>query len=109
MPALVRVTADEAGTTPSVTVTVPPLPAEVVQVSLEYTVYVTVPEALAAVVPDRVAVSVTPVLVGTEIESPVRPPPASEVATVTEAVSEVTVSTSAPQVLVEAALVESPE
>jgi hypothetical protein len=32
------VTAEEAGTTPPATVTVPPLPAEVVQVLLEYTV-----------------------------------------------------------------------
>ncbi len=35
---MVRVTAPEAGTTPPDTVTVPPLPAEVEQVSLEYTV-----------------------------------------------------------------------
>ena len=37
------------------------------------------------------------------------PPPEREVDTVTAVVTDVTVSTSEPQVLVEAALVESPE
>ncbi len=60
-------------------------------------------------VPARVAVSVTPVPVGTEMDAPDWPPPEREVVTVTGVVTDVTVSTSDPQVVVEAALVESPE
>jgi hypothetical protein len=66
-----------------------------------------------------VAESVTAVPVGTEMDVPDlvfprlhwhRPPPAErEVVTVTGVVTDVTVSTSDPQVVVEAALVESPE
>jgi hypothetical protein len=118
-----------------------------VQVLLEYTVYVTVPEALATLVPAKVAESVTGVPVGTEIEAPdwlvpplplpqvpvapadsvlavpaedwfhpdpelqLPPLPERDVLTLTGVVVvvDVTVSTSEPQVLVEAALIESPE
>ena len=62
---MVRVTAVEVGTLPAETVTVPPVLILAVQVLLEYTVYVTVPEALATLVPARVAESVTLVLSGT--------------------------------------------
>jgi hypothetical protein len=56
-----------------------------------------------------VAASVTAVPVGTEMEAPDRPPPAREVLTVTGVITELTVSTSEPQVLVEGELAESPE
>jgi hypothetical protein len=81
----------------------------VVQVLLAYTVKVTVPSAWVASVPARVAASVTAVPVGTEMEAPDLLPAARDVVSVTGVVAELTVSTSDPQVLVEAALVESPE
>ena len=50
-----------------------------VQAASEYTLYVIVPVAVAALVPVSVAVSVTAVSAGTQIVVAVWPPPESEV------------------------------
>ena len=71
----------------------------------------TVPPALAALVPLKAAVSLTAVPAGTLTVVPDWPPPEREVLRLVDAATAVTVSTSLPQVLTEGALFEfvSPE
>jgi len=105
-------TALDAGSLPGVViVSAVPVLTAVEQLESEYTLYVTVPVAVAALVPDRVAESVTAVFVGTEMVVPDWPPPESEVETVVGSGRTVcvTVSTSEPHGLVEPPLLVSPE
>src|ERR1039458_1261382 len=97
----------EAGRVPGVVmVSGLPVLTAVVQAEFEYTSYVTVPVAVAAFVPERVAVSVTAVLGATAMFRPVWPPPEREV----ESVDEVSAtSVSDPHGLTDGALRESPE
>jgi len=91
-------TALDAGSLPGVViVSAVPVLTAVEQLESEYTLYVTVPVAVAALVPDRVAESVTAVFVGTEMVVPDWPPPDREVARLVGGVIDVVVSGSSSE------------